>query len=193
MLNITTIEDALYDWVYEISGVTTIFAHPNAPRPKTSYVLINLFQNIPLGVEETQYEEGADETTDVDYSNIEVLSVSINTYYTGAYQLATKLKDSLGRVTIQDNLFSAGIGYSRAAAVQEIPEEINKQWEERAQFDCFFFARSLDEENIETIQKVQITNELDGGSIIIPYPILNWVDRSLQIWPDRNNQTWIDR
>lgn len=170
MLNIDTIEDALRVWVVGVTGLEAIFAHPNAPRPTSSYVLINVFQNTTAGVRESESELQVDDSIDVDYSNVELLSVSINVYYADAYKLATKLKDSLGRVTVTDQLFAAGLGYSKAGDVQDIPERINKQWEERAQFDCFFFTRSLDEENIETIRKIKITNEMDGSTTTIEKP-----------------------
>jgi hypothetical protein len=193
MLDITTIENALYDWVSEVTGVTTIFAHPNAPRPQESYVLINLFQVTPMMVAEHKNTLLGDYSTDVDYSTLEELSVSINTYYAGSFQLATKLKDSLSRVTIRETLFDAGVGYGRATSIQEIPEEINKRWEERAQFDCFFYTRSLDEENIETIQHIQVKNELDGDIVTIPALVKQlWIDVPSQLWVDVNNQTWID-
>ena len=169
MINITNIENAIRVWVFGVSGIETIFAYPNAPRPQTSYALINILQNTPIGIRESELTLLENKSIDVDYSNVEELFVSINVYCAGAYQTATKLKDSLGRVTVTDQLFAAGLGYSRATAVNDIPEEVNKQFEERAQFDCFFFTRSLDEENIETIQKVEITNNIndDGYTTII--------------------------
>lgn len=170
MLNIVNIENVIRVWAYGVSGIETIFAHPNAPRPITPYVLINIIQNTPIGIQEHQDTLLQDDSIDIDYSNVEELFVSINTYYAGAYQTATKLKDSLGRVTVTDQLFAAGLGYKNATTVNDIPEEINKQWEQRAQFDCFFFIRSLDEENIETIQKIEITNELDNTTITIEKP-----------------------
>lgn len=167
MLDIDAIEDALRVWAVGVTGLETIFANPNAPRPTIPYVLIHVFQNVPIGTREAETTLKIDESTDVDYSNVELLSVSINVYYSNAYKLATKLKDSLGRVTVTDQLFAAGLGYNKAGNVQDIPEIINKQWEERGQFDCFFFTRSSDEENIETIQSVEITNEVDETTVII--------------------------
>lgn len=167
MLDIDAIENALRVWATGITGLETIFANPNAPRPTSPYVLIHVLQNVPIGTREARATLKVDESTDVDYSNVELLTVSINVYYSNAYKLATKLKDSLGRVTVTDQLFAAGLGYSRAGNVQDIPEIINKQWEERGQFDCFFFTRSSDEENIETIQSTEITNEIDETTVIV--------------------------
>jgi len=172
MLNIVNIENAIRVWAFGVSGIETIFAHSNAPRPITPYILINILQNTPIGIQESELTDHGDGTVDIDYSNVEDLFVSINTYYADAYQTATKLKDSLGRITVTDQLFAAGLGYNRETMVNDMPEEINKKWEERAQFDCFFFTQSLDEENIETIQKIEITNNIndDGYTTIIEKP-----------------------
>ena len=171
MLDITAIEDAIYAWVSGASGIETIIAFPNAPRPKTQYALINIVTNTPVGVADRGYTLQGDDSIDVEYSNVEDVLVSINVYYDGAYAMATKIKDSLARVKITDALFEAGLGYSRATTVNHIPEEIDKEFEQRAQFDCYFFTRSLDaEENIATIQKIQITNELDGETVTIEKP-----------------------
>jgi len=171
MLNITNIEDALRVWIVGVTGIEAIFAHPNAPRPTVPYVLIHIVQNVPIGIQEAELTLNGT-SVDIDYSNVEELFVSINVFYAGSYQTATKLKDSLGRVTVTDQLFAAGLGYKNATAVNDIPEEINKKWEERSQFDCFFFTRSLDEENIETIQKIEVTNNIndDGDTMIIEKP-----------------------
>lgn len=167
MLNITTIEDALYTWAFGVTAVQTIFAHPNAPRPTGQYILINILESTKIGWEEKTEVLLIDDSIDIDYSNVENLFVSINVYRGDALQLSTKLKDSLARVTVRDQLFASGLGFNRVGSVNEIPEVIDKKWEERAQFDCFFFTRSLDEENIETIKQIELTNELDNTTTII--------------------------
>lgn len=190
MLNITSIENALYSWVFGVSSIETVFANPNAPRPSSQYSLINIISSTPIGISESNFTEGLLDTVDIDNSNVEEIMVSINTYYSGAYQLATLLKDSLDRITVNENLMSLGLGYSRSTTVQDMPEEINRQWEERAQFDCFFIARSIDSENLETIKYIQITNEITGESNIYPYNIMNWVDLPGQNWNDLPLQEW---
>ena len=170
MLNITNIENTLYAWVSEVTELATIFAHPNAPRPTTPYALINIIQSEPKGIAGHKETLLLDDSIDVEYSTLEEIFVSINTYYSGAYQLATKIKDSLGRITIQEQLLAGGLGYMSAGSVQDIPEEINKKFEERGQFDCSFLTRSLDTENIETIQKIEVTNEIEDTTTVIEKP-----------------------
>ena len=172
MLNINQIEDAIRVWVDDVTSLEAIFAHPNAQRPITPYVLINFISATSQGTKEKDLTLLPDDSVDIDYSNLEELFVSINTYYAGAFQTTTKLKDSLDRVTVSEKLYAAGLGYLRSGTVQEIPEEIDKRWEERGQFDVFFSTRSLDEENIESIQKIEITNNIDddGDTVIIEKP-----------------------
>jgi len=175
MLNIKQIEDALRVWVLGVSSIETIFTPTNAPRPAGQYIIVDVSQAIPIGQEESEATLLDDESIDIDYSTPYDVFLSINIYRDDiakldAFTLATKLRDSLSRVTVTDQLYAAGLGLHRAGEVNEIPEVINKKTEGRAQFDCFFFIRSLDEENIETIQKVEITNELDGTTTTIEKP-----------------------
>lgn len=183
MLNITTIENTLRAWVVLITAREVVFTHPTATlssaggvgmaplRPSVPYVLIHLMTIIPQGVAEHIDTLGANDTVDIDYSNLEEVVVSINVMrddaVATAFTEATKIKDSLDRITIIDQLYNGGLGVVRAGAINDITTEVDKPWEPRAQFDCSFYTRSLDEENIELIKKVQITNNLDGTTTII--------------------------
>ena len=182
MLNITSIEDALYNWINEVvddSRWAIIFAHQNKPLPNKPLILINILEIIPRGIAEPEYTLQPDDSTDIDWSNLEELFISINVFKDMTTDpaitnltMTTKLKDSLNRVTITDALYASGLGYNRASEIRDIPEEINKEWESRSQFDCYFFVRSLDNENIATIQKIEITNNIndDGDTVIIEKP-----------------------
>ncbi len=170
MLNIVAIEEVLYDWAFAVTALPVIHAKPNAPRPPTAYTSLHILLNTPLGTVESTHTRGSAFTVDIDYSVVEELMVSINTFYAGAYQSATKLKDSLQKVLNFEQLYAGGLGYTRASAVQDLDAEINKKWEERAQFDVFFSTRSLEEENIEEIRKIQITNKLDDDTFVVEHP-----------------------
>jgi hypothetical protein len=168
VLDITAIENALYQWVVTtITNLDTIFAHQNAPRPGERYALINIVQTTQIGTQESANDVLSDESIDVDYSSLEMIMVSINVYGSSAFQDATTLKNSLWRISTSETLFAAGLGFSDANTINDIPEEINKKWTQRAQFDCFFTARSLDEENIASVRNIEIQNLIDGSDPVI--------------------------
>ena len=170
MINITDIENTLYGWADSVSTHEIIFAYPNAPKPEPPYVLINVLSNVSQGGLNRDETLLTDDSIDVDYSELEQVLISINVFGAGSYEEATKLKNSLNRVTVYEELFSNGLGLKSAKQIRKIPDLIDKKFEERAQFDVEFFVRSLDEENIETIQKVEITNELSDETMIIEKP-----------------------
>ncbi len=166
-MNITSIENALYNWVFGETGLPVIFANSNAPRPRTAYSLINIIQSIPLGTAEKQNILLGDFTVDIKYSNLESIFVSINTFYSGAFQQAASLSLSLSKITVSEQLWADGLGYGYTTEVKNIHADINKRWEQRGQFDCYFFVRSLSQENIETIQNIEIINGIDDTDMII--------------------------
>lgn len=174
MINITNIENTLVSWLeLAVLGLKVIIANQNKPRPvdPTLYATIHIMQSDPQGVAETDMTFVPDDfSVDVDYSNVEELMVSINTFRAGSYQLATQLKDSLAKVTVHDLLTDGGLGYLRTGGVRDLTIEVNKKLEERGQFDCFFSTRSLESENIETIRKIEVTDELDGSTFQVDHP-----------------------
>lgn len=161
-MNIIQIEDALYNWLNGLLGLEVIIAYPNAPRPTTSYALINIITDSEFGTEESDGE-----LTPI-YASFNQVTISINTYYAASYQSAINIKKSLMKVEVSDQLWEAGLGYATSTQIQKIPELIDKRWEERAQFDIVFNIR--EETAIETvgqIEKVQLTNEIDGTTTTI--------------------------
>lgn len=166
-MTITEIEDALYAWISGQTVSEVIFSHQNSPRPTTSYVLINFLTGVNLSTSDVNSVLQVDDSIDNTYSNAKQVVLSINTFYSGAYQLAEDIRNSIDKVTVNDQLYSAGLGYVDSTDVQRLPELVDEEWEERAQFDITFNYRSEVTENIETIQKVQITNELDGTTTTI--------------------------
>lgn len=154
----TEIENILYGWINGLLGMDAIFAYPSAPRPTTSYVLINFISNIELGEPDTKSVAGALETSDNTYSTPTSITVSVNTYYDGAYQKAVDIINSLMKLEVTEYLSISGLGFLSSTQIQKLPEEINQTWEERAQFDIDFFVRREVTENIEAIKKIEVNN-----------------------------------
>lgn len=166
-MTVTEIEDAIYSWINGVLGIAAIFAYPNAPRPKTSYAYINVFQHINRSTRGYESEELIDESIDNTYSHMQEVIVSINTFYSGAYDLAMTIFNSVDRADVRETLWAAGLGIGPVTVPEKIPEIIDWKYEERARFDMSFFVRSEVTENMATIKKIQITNELDSTTTII--------------------------
>lgn len=161
-MTIIEIEDAIYDWVNGLLSMTAIFAYPDAPRPTTSYVLINILTDLQIGTEESDKE-----LTPV-YSTLNEITISINTYYSGAFQKAIDIKKSLMKTEVKEQLFDSGLGFVSSTQIQKIPELIDKKWEERAQFDIVFNVRETTTiETVGSIEEIELTNEIDNTTIII--------------------------
>lgn len=166
MINTTAIENALYTWAYDVLGIVVIFAHSGIDRPTVPYVVINILQTDQVGQAETERTLEADNTVTMEYSEVIELFITVNIYYENAFYNANKLKNSLDRVTVYEDLYEEGLGFLRSGSVRDIDEVIDDKWEERAQFDCFFSYRSLDSENLTTIGEIEIENQLDNDNII---------------------------
>lgn len=155
-MTIEEVENAIVDWI-ELLGMTPIIAYPNAPRPKTSYVLVNVILDDELGTKES------DGNTTPIYSSFNQLTISINTYYAEAYQKAIDIKKSLMVIGVEELLWKAGLGCATSTTVEKIPELIDMTWEERAQFDIVFNIREKTEiENVGLIKKIEVNNTTIG-------------------------------
>ena len=166
-MTITEIENVIYAWINGLLGMKVIFAYPNAGRPAASYVLINILTDIQNGTEETDRTLLIDESINNIYSSLNSITVSINTYYSGAFQKAIDIRKSIMTVSVEDQLWAAGLGYVSATNIQKIPEQIDKRWEERAQFDLVFNVRENTTENIASIKQIELTNEIDNSTTTI--------------------------
>jgi hypothetical protein len=169
-MTIIEIEDTIKAWINNETGVNTVFAYQDAPRPPTPYVLVNFISTIPVGERETKSTLLLDESIDNVYSTPNSTTISINCYRQDAFQTAVNIKESLSKVTIREQLWIDGLGFLTHTAINKIPTIVHKQWEERAQFDISFMVRFETTENIETIRNIEITNEIDGEITTISYP-----------------------
>jgi hypothetical protein len=177
-LDLKCIEDAVIKWAEEYACRKAIIAHPNAPRPTVPYTLINIMTPTVIGDCEDKYEAidpVAPETVrsiKAEYSHVYNLLVSINFYRDSAMAAAIKLRDSVCLITVKDQLWADGLAFVTTSEIRDVPEIIDQQWEERAQVDFFFHSRSIEEETINEIKQVELTNEIDGSTTTIPETII---------------------
>ena len=172
-LDSAALEKVLGDWIEGAVNAETILAHPNAPRPNGQYAIYHVIQAAQQGNPDSSYSADAPpepevRTVTAQHSNLYNLMVSVNLYRDDAFFKATALRDSTLLITVKDALWKGGLAFIESSEVRDIPEEVDKKWESRAQIDFFFYAVSLETETVNEIKTVELTNEIDGSTTTIP-------------------------
>ena len=154
-------------WVKNVLAIEVIYASGQGPRPKDQYVTINVTPSEKL------IEDVRTETREVggeiraDYEGVRKIMVSINVYRGEPMQAMITLRNSLSKILTQDYFNSLDIGIIEPNAINRIPEQIGKSWEDRSQCDFFFhYIPDIDSDpDISEIKQIEITNEINGEMI----------------------------
>ncbi|RKZ94064.1 MAG: hypothetical protein DRQ46_10550 [Gammaproteobacteria bacterium] len=170
MLDITQIGEAIRTWIESTTGLLCIYSDGMGARPKGPYLTLKIISADSLGEGESEATDLPDYTIDVEHSKIYEIQASINAFRGVPFQEISKLVDSLDHTLTDDHFTSAGLGIGKRSEARSINEVINKKWENRAQVDLFFHARSSSMENIEGIKQIEITNEINGSTAEITHP-----------------------
>lgn len=155
-MDIIAFENAIRGWATAETTSPVIFLYPSEERPTTQYVGLNVFQIGDLGFEDIGDVSSPGNLANRTFSVPKKVAVSVNTYYAGAFQLAVLLADSLKKIQTTEYLREFNIGLTRVTQPRKLPEKIALKWEERAQFDIMFFARSTYVEEFEAVLKVEV-------------------------------------
>lgn len=167
-INKTIIEDGLYTWLSSIISDPIIFANSSKPRQTGSYATINILTWLPIGTPGEELTSLPLDLVQIDYSQTYELLVSLNFFRDNSFNNASNVRDSIDLTTVQEQLRSAGLAFISTSDIRQITDVVKKSMEERYQFDVSFYTRSLTTEQIEQIKKIQVTNELDGTTVIVP-------------------------
>lgn len=167
MIDNTAIENALITWANGQTGAVAIIADQSKPRPTTSYILIEIPAFVPVGTAGTTETAQPTDLVKIESSTTFDILVSLNFYRAGAFNNASILRDSFDSVSVIETLETAGLFFISTSDIRHIPDVVNKEFEERYQMDVSFYIRSLADETIEQIKKIEITNELDDTTIIV--------------------------
>jgi len=158
-MNIIELEDNVRAWVQRVlPGKPVGFAYTDFNRPKSSYVLLNLYTQVPLGTEGREYSPQPDRMVRVTTSSARKVHISVQVFYAGSVQFADQLTESLRQISNQEHFSQLGLGFTKTTDIKKVPVVINKKWEERAVFDIEFFARSEYFEDVETIESVELNS-----------------------------------
>lgn len=162
-----TIQDALYDWVFGIAAVTTVWRYLNAPLPNAPFMTLNMtgFQKIGWDYQSPTNDAGKAAL----YGNREFI-LEINYYGSGGLDKFEKLTTSLQSFPVNQQLAASGIVYVDKVSQQNVTELVESAYEERHMMELRFRVSNqgiTDPDLFDTgiISTVEIAGENSGGVI----------------------------
>lgn len=105
---ISTLQLAIYNWVFSTSGITTIWAFANSPQPTTAYITLNLLEITQTGWD---YETPPNDDGDTALFGNRELTLEVNYYGSGGIDILEKLRTSIKQYDVEAALNAAGLFY----------------------------------------------------------------------------------
>jgi len=165
----TAIKTALQAWlvadVASLDDAHVIFQNQADPRPKTTpYATIFVPTRIPVG-QEHEYGFGTDPGAPAyvprKMAGDRKMTASIQLFGTGAMDLAAEAAESLNKQTTCDIFYAAGLApVAGLPTVNAIPQLLETEYEERAQFDAEFLFIDTYTDDQPVIERVSGTETL---------------------------------
>lgn len=154
--------EVLRQWVASEAEVTTIWSHPNAPRPELPYATIEITQAEMVGMgEEGPLQNNGEAERYQEYT----VTFSINIYetYTAdprlAFDRAFKLNNSLRLTKVTFPLQNAGFAYRTTQLLTATPAMVDNKFEPRATFDVDFGVRISTLDELGWVESVILNGE----------------------------------
>lgn len=143
MITTEQIKTAILTWMARETGMTCIFARQGKPRPKLPYGSILVVNH---GVRVGGIDEIRGEATEVAGSpayiykqnGLRTCMVSLNIYGENANALMAKLRDSLDRPDVIEEMEKAKLAFIREEGPNDLTELEDTKYTERSQIDLTF-------------------------------------------------------
>lgn len=143
---------ALYDWASGQLTDPVIWANQDGPQPEGIYTTLNVIAGTREGV---PHISEPDASGDAVISQGQLITVSINTFGSGALGVIQALRNSLEKITAQRELRASGFAYVRVlSGPQDIAAITGTTWQPRAQMDVQFRAAIAIVDDIGVISSV---------------------------------------
>lgn len=148
----TTIEDAIYDWIFAATGLATIWGEQDSPQPVYPYASLRVIAG-PTKVagqdeERITYDGGQPlgQEIGIEVAGLREMTVSIQVHARESDALSTnhprdmmtRAQSSLGLPSVLSALHVAGLSVIEEGAVQNVSEAIEDTWISRAMMDVRF-------------------------------------------------------
>ena len=165
MLEVYDIEVLIADAVTMATGIPSIIANQDAPRPSGTYATVFISPEEKTGYDKTEY---ANSTLELDetVSGLRRVTASINFFRDGARGGASLLKSKLQSNKLIEFFKTNNLGFAGISLIRDL-SEVNKEfWEERAQLDLIFHALSISTEEVLAIKEADINGQTETGENI---------------------------
>ena len=133
--DLKTIRDGIYTYVSTVSGLPTIWYHPNAPRPPLPYISLEIRNFEMINRDWIAY---LDEDCFTYLSGDREFNLVVNAYGDDAITVLEKLQTMARSYDVQNLLLNYGIVYVNRLAMVNVAELLDTKWEQRYQLEMQF-------------------------------------------------------
>jgi hypothetical protein len=159
--------DAIRQWVANQTGLTTVWLHPDAPRPDKPYATVQVLSSPDIGLPYTSKPDPEGQGTirvqrEVTVS-VQVYEEVSNPDPRSAYLRAIDLRDSLYLPSVRDSLAVDGWGLRGIELLADTPQQVGDGWEPRATFDARFGVAVDLTDDLGLIETAEITGTVESG------------------------------
>ena len=161
--------DALRQWVADQTEMTTIWMHPDAPRPDKPYATLQLLNSTRVG---RAWIGGPDENGNAPVELDRDVTVSVTVYERtdepdprSAFEVAEALRDSLELPSVRETLANNGWSFRGVELLTDTPQLLDTTWEPRATFDVRFGTRKALIDDLGLIETAEITGTVAGATV----------------------------
>lgn len=172
----STVEDALHDWLSGATGLTTIWAQQDAPRPAYPFATLSIIAGPTRvgGVDEIRYTydsgQPLGQEVEIEAAGLREITVSCQAFVAAgtsqtqnrvARDTMCKAQSSLGMPSVQAALRAAGLSVIEEGVVQNASAVDEDTWIGRASMDVRFRLAASVSERGPYVNQVLVSSQLD--------------------------------
>lgn len=158
MATFQDLRDTLYAVISTETGLTTIFAQQNAPRPDLPYCVINILSNVKIGLRDEQRE--INDLNEATYCGTREATVEVQFFGDDAFQNAQLLQAAFSKQGVLETFRDADMAIVDDGDVTDITTSLDSQFEVRAILDPIIVRYLIETTvDVDTIETVEINEE----------------------------------
>ena len=164
------IEDAVRQWVVDITGLEVIIASQTESgfRPANPYGTIQILTLVGTELKDVSYQDRMDDDVDETTTIRPVATIQVDFFGDGARDQLLKLKASVWQAPTIEYFQTNGLGFVNMSGINELDRLTDTEWEKRAQADFDFNIVGDYTVAIGTIDSVEIENDINNTIIEVP-------------------------